>query len=275
MIRKLEAPTSAEVSARLEFILNVDIDIDALRLAPISTATFAIGCFQASARIDTLLDNSAERNEAPNLAAIQDAVCRANPVHQVLQWALLANHTASAILDGGSVGAFAIARRMLGIAVLALEDGRALIGEVSPLDRAFLNGLSLLAEFLLYAVEGDRAAQAIRAAELWKFCAVQDARSEPGRVAYFETMVAFATALTAMDLSTPLDVGSSPGMMASLRDPVLVKKLAKDLHTTGNRMAQIGRLHEHDRFLHLGDCLGPIWHNISWSGRWRSAPSTL
>jgi hypothetical protein len=256
VLRKIEALTSEEVSARLAFVRSVHVNLAVLQPRSGNITAFVKASLANSARVDAIFQRMSEEREAPDdLTVLQQALSQASPLHETIKWASLAKFAAVDILEEGRAEAFGAARRMLGLAALDLDDLRMHSGDDHFFLPKILNAIDPLAELLLYDAEGDRTAHVLRAAGIWRVCSEFESGGEPGRAAQFEVMGAFAGALAGMDLSAPLDAGLGHATTAALENKEQVKAIVAKLYATASRMAYIARRYGGDQALHLGSCL--------------------
>jgi hypothetical protein len=256
VLRKIEALTSDELSARIDFVHNLHVDLAALEAKSANTTEFIQACLANTARIDAIFRRISEGGEAPDdMAALQLVLSQASPLRETIEWSSLAKFVALDILERGRVEEFAAARRMLGLAALNLDDGRGLSRDGSFFVPQIINALDPLAELLLYDTEGDYRAHAQRAAGIWRRCMELEGANEPERAAQFEVMATFAEALVDMDLSAPLDAGLGHATAAALQDKKQVEQIVSRLHATASRMAHLGRQSSGGQVLRLGSCL--------------------
>jgi hypothetical protein len=252
VLRKLEPLTTDEVSPRIAFVRGVHVNLPALQARSASLTDFVRNCLANTARVEAIFK---ERKEPDDLAALQETLNRASPLHETIKWAMLAKIAAADILEQGRIEGFRAARRMLGLAALNLNDALTSGGETGLFVPQILNALGRLSELLLYEVGGDRRAHALRAANTWRLCVELESGNEPGRAAQFEVMATFAEALAGMDLSAPLDTGLGQATADALKEKEQIQRIVAGLYETASRMAYVARREGDDKTLHLGSCL--------------------
>lgn len=254
VLRKLEALTAEEVSARVAFVRDVHVDPAALQAGSKRLTDFAKSCLANTTHVVSMFQRMAqERKEPDNLDTLLQVLTQASPVHEEVQWALLAKFAASKIVGEGRIEAFASARRMLGLAALHFDDTLRTEGQFFV--QQILSALGLLGELRLYEIEGERRVHVQRAAGTWRLCAELEGGQEAGRSAQFEVMAAFADALAGMDLSAPLDIGLGRAAAAVFHEEEQIQRIVAWLYETAHRMAYVARRHGRDEALLLGACL--------------------
>jgi hypothetical protein len=254
-IRKIDPLTSDELDARLTYVTDLEtVDIAALRRHPQSATEFIRNCLDGSRRL--VAATTAKRgDERKDPASLEDLVIHASPLHETVHWAVLAKFVAADLLERGKLESFDIARRMLGLAVLNLDDARRGGRGELFLRQQIRDALDPLAELLLYDGKGDRAAHVRRAADIWRLCASWDIEGAPDRAGQSEAMAAFAESIAQMSRNPPWDAGLGRAAAALHRKEAVEGMVAK-IYGVCSRMAYVARRLGGDRMLLLAACLG-------------------
>ena len=216
-IRKIEPLAPDELNARVAFLTHLQaIDVAALRSHSEPTE-FIKNCLDSSRRLV-----AAVNAKSADVNSLEKLVIEASPLHETIHWALLARLAAADILERGKLESFGAARRMLGLAVLNLDDARS--GGDDFFRQQIRAALDPLAELLLYDVEGDRAAHVRRAGQIWRLSVDWDIEGGSDRAGQSEVMAAFAESIAQMNRNPRLDAGLGSAAAAALQKKEAVER---------------------------------------------------
>ena len=249
-IRKIEPLAPRELDARIAFVSGLQaIDLAALR-SHTKPTEFIANCQDASRRLV-----AAANAKSADVDAMEKLVVQASPLHETIHWAVAARLVAADLLARGKLESFGAARRMLGLAVLNLDDARSGAGD-DFFRQQIRAALDPLAELLLCDIEGDRAAHVRRAGQIWRLCLSWDNESAPDRAGQSEVMAAFAESIAQMNRNPRLDAGLGAAAGAALQRKDAVESIVEGLYAMCRRMTYAARRLGAERTLLLASCLG-------------------
>lgn len=206
-IRKLEAPTKAEVARRIAFLEGAVVAGTLPDAASVQWTSFARAAQARSAELAAWTQALARtrRNER-TLDELAALLATASPFEDAASWANAATFFGREVLGEGRIDLLETAVRCLGLALLTLHDLR---GE-PELDRIRDGAIDCLAELLLLRATPRRSADLSRSRALFHLVAAGRAAEDPQAALRADVLAALAAALVDVDGAAPLDAGLRP-----------------------------------------------------------------